>query len=226
MSDRPSGFTAVMAGRQPSEDRLDYFPTPPWAARAGGELIRRLDPEARTCWEPAAGEGHMVHGLRDYFEDVVGSDIVDRGGGFPVQDFLDPRSPVAPGADWIVTNPPFSLAEAFARTAFAQARRGVALLCRLQFLESALRHDLFYGSLRLGVVAPFAERVAMVKGRYDPAASTATAYAWFIWSKRHPAGAPIIMPLGPGARARLTRPDDARRFGVATDTPLFAEGGE
>ena len=39
---------------------LDYFPTPPWAARAGGELIRRLDPPARTCWEPACGDGAFL----------------------------------------------------------------------------------------------------------------------------------------------------------------------
>jgi hypothetical protein len=31
--------------------------------------------------------------------------------------------------------------------------------------------------------APFVERVPMVKGRWDPGASTATSYAWFVWRK-------------------------------------------
>ena len=54
----PSGFSSVMAMRVPTNpDDLEFFPTPPWAARAGGELIRQLDPEAVNCWEPACGAG-------------------------------------------------------------------------------------------------------------------------------------------------------------------------
>ena len=72
---RPEGAGAVMAGRAPAavegdealtalHRQLDYFPTPPWAARAGAELIRFVDPEARTIWEPACGDGHMAAVLR------------------------------------------------------------------------------------------------------------------------------------------------------------------
>jgi hypothetical protein len=67
----PFGGNAVMSSRvATAPDELDYFPTPPWAARAGAELIKRLDPAARSCWEPACGQGHMAHGLADYFAEV------------------------------------------------------------------------------------------------------------------------------------------------------------
>lgn len=238
LSLRPSGHTAVMAGRAPTPpDALDYFPTPPWAARAGGELIQRLDPGPWSCWEPACGEGHMAHGLADYFEGGVwASDVFDYGAGHPVVDFLDPASlgPVIDGqqggVDWIVTNPPFVKGEAFVRGAWPRARRGIAMLLRLQFIEGAGRWRLFMRDCPLAVLAPFAERVPMVKGRWDPDASSATAYAWFVWLKpevgpppgRFDMGAwPLLMLIAPGAKARLSRPSDLERFVGASEAPLL-----
>jgi hypothetical protein len=228
MSDRPSGFLSVMADRAPSVDGLDYFPTPPWAGRAGAELIKRLDPDASTCWEPACGGGHMVHGLRDYFEAVLATDVHEYTPGQALLDFLgaavaDDDTPIA---DWIVTNPPFVLGEAFVRQAWKRARRGVAMLLRLSFLEGAARYRLLYQDCPLTLCAPFAERVPMVKGHWDPAASSATAYAWFVFDKRDwiAGGAlpsPRLWPIPPGTKARLTKPDDAARFGVAAETPLL-----
>jgi hypothetical protein len=226
--------SAVMQQRGSPATALDFFPTPPWAARAGGELIRRLDPPvpgeaARTCWEPACGAGHMAHGLADYFEGgVYASDIHDYGCDAALIDFLAPR-PQSPGdIDWIVTNPPFIAAEAFVRQAWPIARRGVALLCRLAFLEGGARHKLLYRDIPLSCVAPFAERVPMVAGRWDPAASSATAYAWFMWLKDVPRGSspdgssrdragtphapPVLIPVPPGTKLRLTRASDFMRF--------------
>ena len=225
MNERPSGFSAVMNQRAPVDpDTLDYFPTPPWAARAGGELIARLDPEARRgrCWEPAAGGGHMAMGLADYFAQVVTSDICQHEDGDPVDkvaDFLDPETapPYNDAVDWIVTNPPFVHGGAFVSVALLRARRGVAMLLRLNFLEGQKRFELLFGVNPVTVVAPFAERVPMVKGRWDPASTTATAYAWFVWLKGHPPG-PRLEPIAPGARKRLSRSSDAR---LARAAPKF-----
>lgn len=230
MSERPAGFTAVMAQRAPIDpDSLDYFPTPPWAARAGGEIVRRLDPLAQTCWEPAAGGGHMAWGLSDYFAEVSISDIHDHGGAmsprFLLGDFLDPTFAPAIRPDWIITNPPFVKGEAFVRQAWRRARRGVAMLLRLQFLEGAGRYRLFH-ELPLHACAPFAERVPMVKGRWDPTASSATAYAWFIWLKPGVDGygaGPGLSFIAPGTKARLTKADDAARFGVVEKDPRQSE---
>lgn len=224
---RPEGFSAVMAHRVTSPDDLDYFPTPPWAARAGGELIRAVDPEARSCWEPACGGGHMVAGLSDAFATVIWSDIHDHGGPLSplprTGDFLDPDFAPDVRVDWIVTNPPFVKGEAFVRAAWTRADRGVAMLLRLQFLEGGARFRLFQ-DLPLHTVAPFAERVPMVKGRWDPGASSATAYAWFLWAKPHVSGSgepPRVSFIAPGTRDRLSRPDDVIRFVGQADAPLL-----
>lgn len=221
----PVGRGAVMASRVATETGdLDYFPTPPWAARAGGELIRAIDPGDWTAWEPACGEGHLVHGLRDYFATVHASDVFDYGFG-EVVDFLAPdRPPRGPqGPDWIVTNPPFKLGEAFVRRAYAEARRGVAMLLRLQFIEGGRRHALFAQDCPLTILAPFSERVPMVKGRWDPDASSATAYAWFIFRKGAAPGPAAVHLIPPGSKDRLSRPGDLIRFGMAETSALFGD---
>lgn len=203
--------------------RLDYFPTPPWAARAGAELIRSLDPDARTVWEPACGEGHMAAPLAESF-DVFASDIHPFGFG-DVANFLDDREFAPPShadaADWIVTNPPFNAAARFLAVGLRTARRGVALLLRLSFLEGAARYPLFYGAAPLSVCAVFAERVPMTLGRWDPKAASATAYAWFLWRKGETGASPRLAGIPPGTRQRLTRPNDAGRFGWRSDASLL-----
>lgn len=218
--------TAVMANRAAAEietdsdlqalyRKLDFFPTPPWATRAGAELIKRQDPDAELVWEPACGEGHMAEPLREYFE-VIASDVHPYGYGHQV-DFLSADGHV--DCDWIVTNPPFKVAADFLRHGLRRARRGVALLLRLPFLEGAERYHLLHGEQPLTFCAPFSERVPMALGRWDPELSSATAYAWFVWDKQ---SQPMpIQPIGPGTRARLWRPDDAARFGMKTAMPLF-----
>lgn len=58
------GGTSVMAQRKEPPASLDFFPTPPWATRAGVEIIRAIDPEARDVCDPACGEGHMAAKVR------------------------------------------------------------------------------------------------------------------------------------------------------------------
>lgn len=205
--------------------KLEYFPTPPWAARAGGELIKALDPEARWAWEPACGEGHMAHGLADYFDGVHASDIHDHG--WPGQDWtLDFTAPmdadVTPLVDWVATNPPFGCAAEFVRLGLQRARRGVAILARAAFMESARRHPLFFGETPLSVYAPFFDRVPMTLGKWDPKASTATAYAWFVWFRPDVSrfAAPLVIAIPPGTKARLTRPSDAA-FAAPAAAPLL-----
>ncbi len=217
-----SGFSSVVAHRDPDADAIDFFPTGPWGGRAGGELVKWIDPRARSAWEPACGAGHMVHALGDYFNRVFASDayLYDDNRLF---DFVEGRDEDAPfTADWIITNPPFSRAEDFARIGYRRARRGVALLCRLSFEETQGRYDLHHGDMPLAVKATFAERLAMVKGRYDPDVSSAAAYAWFVWIKpevqtpiarlarrvRELSDCALARGIPPGTEERLSRPSD------------------
>lgn len=238
---RPSGHTSVMSSRVEAADSLDDFPSPPWSARAGGELIRRIDPAATSCWEPACGRGTMAFGLADYFDDLFATDIHDYGFG-GVLDFLgeEAAAPQYSGRyDFIVSNPPFRLAEQFVRMGLRRAKRGVAMLCRSVFLEGAGRNPLFTDpDLGFAIAAQFAERVPMVKGRWDPQASTATAYSWFVWFRPNPdlgltedaifqaqtAGGHLGLIIPPGTRARLSRPADLARFCRGVGDELFGGG--
>src|SRR5262245_18669983 len=116
---------AVMAQRFEAPDSLDDFPTPPWATRALCENLTAigLDLGCMSVWEPACGRGHMARPLAEYFGTVHASDIHPYGHG-DVYDFLKEGSPDPTRGgeiDAIITNPPFRLAEQFARVAIQRA---------------------------------------------------------------------------------------------------------
>lgn len=240
MADRARGEVGGDDAQAALWRRLEFFPTPVWAARAGGQLINEIDPPGPTrrwdAWEPACGAGHMAYGLRDYFRTVRCTDIHDHGGEHLhfVADFLDPAADMYEPVDWIITNPPFAKAAEFVDAGLRRAQRGVAILARTTFLSAASRFSMFFAeSHRLHAFAPFFERPAMTLGRWDPKASTATDYAWFVWMKpgaaadmsyltrRYLSLHAEIWPIAPGTRAKLTRPEDARLFGAKGPAPLF-----
>jgi hypothetical protein len=116
--------------------------------------------------------------LKEYFGNVRSSDAYEYGYG-ETFDFLGAATNEQ--CDWIITNPPFRLAEDFILKSLRLARRGVAVLARSVFLESIGRYQGIFQKLPPTKFAQFAERVPMVKGRLDRKASTATGYAWFVW---------------------------------------------
>lgn len=201
----PHGGPAVMSRRLEPRDSLDFFPTPAWGTRA---LCRALIShghalENRTVWEPACGEGHMVRPLAEYFASVTATDVLDYGHG-SVVDFLcaDGFHP----HDWIITNPPFKLAETFAHRGVERARKGVALLVRTAFLESVGRWRDLFSVKPPALVLQFTERLPMHKGRVDPTGSTATAYCWIVWTPGH--FGPTEFAWLPPCRRALERPED------------------
>lgn len=207
---------AVMQQRHEAHDSLDDFPTPPWATRALCEHVigRRQDPSSQSVWEPACNRGYMAKPLAEYFRHVHTSDIHSYGweGQQDVRDFLFPGEAPRPDLDWIITNPPFRLASQFVERALSITNQ-CAVLVRTAFLESATRYSgLFYVDPP-SVIAQFVERVPMVKGRHDPEASTATAYAWLVWFKdREPPRADMVTSVFqwiPPCRSKLQKPTDA-----------------
>ena len=193
-----------MAQRHEAADSVDDFPTPPWATRALIEhVIGRERVAGKTCLEPACGRGYMAEPLRPYFARVLTSDIVDYGYG-DVADFLSANPPA--DIDWVITNPPFRLAEDFFHHAMTIANVGVALLVRTVFLEGIGRLERIFSKYPPTFVAQFSERVPMVRGRLDRKASTATGYAWVMWRK--PLGADTRLVWIPPCRKRLERDSD------------------
>lgn len=214
----PRGSTAVMARRVEPPDSLDLFATPPWATRALIEYV--IDNESvpllsdATVWEPAAGLGHMSEVLKEYFGRVLASDVFDYGCGHLVGSFVGDGQDVLPdqSANWIITNPPFRLSADFAERATGNGQAGVALLVRSVWAEGKDRYERLFNQNPPYVIAQFVERVPMVKGRWDPAATTATSYAWFVWrpSFFHPLVTRFMWI--PPCRELLTKPDDISRF--------------
>jgi len=207
---------AVMAQRVEPGDSLDDFPTPPWASRAliehviGPDNVRSLH-----CLEPACGRGHMASVMAEYFACVSASDIAFYGYA-PPRDFLGYQQDEQ--FDWIITNPPFKLAEDFALLALERARVGVALLVRTVFIESVGRLERIFSRFPPTYVAQFSERVPMVKGRLDKKASTATGYAWIIWQK--PLADHTRLVWIPQTRKALERDTDYIADFVRTGSPI------
>jgi hypothetical protein len=120
----------------------------------------------------------MARTLKEYFTVVDASDVHDYGVGYPVKDFLKDDFCTV---DWTITNPPFVLAKDFILKAMESSDLGVAAILRIAFLEGKGRYNELFKDFPPSHVLQFVERVPMVKGRYDPDASSATAYAWFVW---------------------------------------------
>lgn len=225
--ERVKGSRAIMAYRREPDDSLDFFPTPPWATRA---LVMDVLPRlggglgGLTVWDPACGEGHMTGVLEEFVGDghVLGTDIHDYSVGDVsppgwafARDFLGDEAVLKLRADWIVTNPPFGdKALPFADRALALARVGVALFVRQQWLEGVERYEKLFGVTPPTLVAQFAERVNLVKGRWDDEGTSATAYCWLVWVKPYPPRGPEtrMVWIPPGRRKARTLAGDVERF--------------
>jgi hypothetical protein len=197
--------SAVMQQRIEAADSLDDFPTPPWATRALCEfLMKRHNLPALECREPAANRGFMSRTLWEYFGHVRESDIYDYGAGFPMRDYLTGWEP---RVDWTITNPPFRLAPQFIARAMESSAKGCAVIVRSAFLEGVGRYlDLFSMTPPTDVLQ-FSERVPMLRGRYDPKGSTATAYLWLVWDKAALDDGTRLQWIAP-CRRQLERPGD------------------
>lgn len=130
---------AWMAGGNPSrEERVkdDFYATPGDCTEA---LLLAENRVPELIWEPACGDGAICKVLTRYKTNFVASDIIDRG--FPdthVASFFSfETSPF--GAQKIITNPPFALAEPFIHHAHSLGIEYMALLLKATFWHAAKR---------------------------------------------------------------------------------------
>lgn len=181
--------TAVMQRRSEPHDSLDYFPTPPWATRALCEFLKAngYSLDRQVVWEPACGSGHMFAPLAEYFAHVFATDIMEYewevsfGRQEGVGDFLFPNMMDLGPVEWVITNPPFKLAEQFIARASQVAKTGFAMLVRTAFLEGVGRYNKLFSVNPPSYILQFTERVPMQKGSLDKDLSSATAYCWLVW---------------------------------------------
>jgi hypothetical protein len=185
---------AVAGKRHDREDVVGDFPTPQWSTRALIEKIllpNDIPTHEMSVWEPAANRGFMVRPLEEYFGHVFATDKFNYDDRWPVLDFLSVSPHEVPPVDFVITNPPFNLAQEFIEKALSVAHIGVAMLVRTSFLEGKKRYENLFSQVPPTAICQFAERVPMVKGRMDKAATTATSYCWIVWLRpvvsKHPA---------------------------------------
>ena len=180
-------MTMAVAHKAPLADRRDdLYETPPEAVRALLS-VEQIPPGA--IWEPACGPGAIAHALRSVGHRVYATDLVDYGStdqdASRVDFLLEQQAP-----DFyigsIITNPPFKLAAEFVAHALLLCPR-VFMLLRLAFLESERRTGILdSGWLRRVYV--FRNRLPMMHraGWNGPRASSAMAFAWFVWDSTNP----------------------------------------
>ncbi len=100
-----------LAGGTPTRGRVDndYYATPPQSTQA---LLEVLELNG-SMLEPACGEGHISEVLKENYPDneIVSTDLVDRGYGVGGIDFLEKEYDRT--FDNVITNPPFKYMRGF-----------------------------------------------------------------------------------------------------------------
>ena len=148
----------------------DFYPTPEIAT----VILLEREKFVGEVWECACGDGAMSKVIERYGYPCKSTDLIDRGFGESGVDFLHSTY----RTDNIMTNPPFKLGNQFIHQALTHASKKIALLLRLNYLETQTLKKFF-------VKCPFArlyvcsERIPFVSN--DGKTDNAIAFGWFIW---------------------------------------------
>lgn len=179
-----------------SERGNDLYETPIEAIRA----LCAVENLPHTIWEPACGPGAIVKHLRSVGHTVHATDLVDYGleGSTSGRDFLmEYRIP--DGVEYIITNPPFKLAEDFISKSMALVPKGCFLM-RLAFLEG-LRWQERGLADHLARVWVFAPRLPFMHrhGWDGPKNSNSgMPFAWYVFERNASTrGSPVIKWIDP-----------------------------
>lgn len=162
-------------GRGGERRKNDNYQTPPELAEYLVSLLPIRDGD--RCLEPCAGTGAFTRALRQRSSHVDAVDIEPYPDTVQCDFFKYGGAPGQGPYDWIVTNPPYSLAQPFVEHAHELVSQTgtIAMLLRLAFLESAKRVP-FWCEYPLRHVVVLAERPSFTGGGTD-----SSAYGFFIW---------------------------------------------
>lgn len=156
----------------------DYYATEPSAV----EMLCEKETFNKNIWECACGQGHISKVLIQRGYNVKSTDLIDRGYGIGGIDFLK-ETQIFDGD--IITNPPYKISVDFVEHSLKLIPVGnkVAMLLKIQFLESGRRRKLFDQSPPKYVYV-FSKRTNCAKnGDFEAYPSSAICYAWYIWEK-------------------------------------------
>lgn len=164
-------------------DGLDRYYTPAWPTEALLETfspVRTRLTTPKRILDPCAGQGGIASVLREHGHHVITGDIDPEAPTDHHWDFAQARlhperylSRCGGKVDWIITNPPYCLAEAMVRAALAVSA-DVAMLLRVTWLEPCVSRFDLLDELAYVLTMP---RISFTgDGSTDSAAG-----AWFVW---------------------------------------------
>ena len=160
----------------------DYYATEPKAT----ELLLELETFNDDILEPACGEGHMSEVLICNGYNTTSYDLIDRGYGDGVMNFLSDDIQSWHGD--IITNPPYKFAKQFIEKSLDIIPKGnkVAMFLKIQFMESKGRKELFINNPPKVIYVSSSRLLCAKNADFDGMISgggSAVAYAWYIWEK-------------------------------------------
>ena len=171
-------------GSTADRQKEDFYATDPKATKMClDELGKYYDLSLLDVWEPAAGMGHISNVLKERGLNVAKeSDIVDRGIGATIENFLETDS--MGNANAIITNPPYKISEDFYSHFLKIANKGdlYVFLGRIQWLEGVNRAKLFKENPP-SYVFVHSKRINCWKDGKEVKESSAICYAWFVFEK-------------------------------------------
>jgi hypothetical protein len=171
----------------------DFYATDMQSVR---DLLNVADIKGKSFYEPCCGQGHISKVLLEYFPEAnhYATDLIDRGYGEGGVDFI--LDSIDTKADWIITNPPYSLAQEFITKSLFLTSKGVAMFLKIQFLEGQARRDWFKNT-PLKYVYVFSKRQDPLRDGMELNPETGKkwgstmCFAWYIWEQGY-VGEPII----------------------------------
>lgn len=156
---------------------LDAYMTPAQAVKA---LLAAVD-IAGGVLEPCCGDQAMALALLAHPPvQIVGVNDIDPKMAHRNEDATAPAfwEREHNRHDWIVTNPPFNVASKIVPQAFLAARRGVAMLLRLTFLEPCGDREHFLS------VYPPSQLIVLPRMSFTGDGKTdSVTCAWMVWDK-------------------------------------------
>jgi hypothetical protein len=175
--------------------KLDFYETHEkltWEMLRRREQVLRLDLGSPPVFlEPCSGDGAIADILSIKFPDsgVIRNDIDPERTADYHLDMAEERSwrflrSVRP-FDWVITNPPFTVANQIVPYGVRFARRGAIFLLRLTWLEPTQGRREFwkYSDLPLGGFYPINPRPVFRVNKDGKPGTDSVTVAWFIWDR-------------------------------------------
>ena len=158
-------------------------------------LLKHFIPRG-VVWEPAAGTGEMVRGLRGEGCSVVATGLIDGPGSLlkVPRDFFSFNEPLGGSINSIITNPPNKLNLSFARHAIKlmePAHGAVAIYQRHEWDTTKRAAEIFDHPAFAMKIVPRFRPIWVEPTPGKKAASPFHKWSWYVWDWTH-SGPPVV----------------------------------